>query len=74
MFGVDTELIELSNVEDTESEEEDKKDEIRLDYYNLAYDELIIIFVTLHAKYFLSLHHPEVSTPPPEQLSIFFYI
>jgi len=70
MMDIELELIELSTLEDTESEEEDKKeekkDEIRLDFYKTAYNELIAICVTLHNKDFLSLHHPDVSTPPPK--------
>lgn len=70
MIDGDAELMELSKVEDSESEEEDKKeenkDEIRLDFYNTSYDALIGTYLTLHAKDVLSLHHPEVNTPPPK--------
>jgi len=66
----DSELIELSTLEDSESEEEDKKeekkDEIRFDFYKTAYDELIAICRNLQDKDFLSMHHPDVSTPPPK--------
>lgn len=70
MLDSSVELIELSNMEDSESEEEDKKeenkDEIRLDFHNTSFDELIAICITIHPKDFLSLHHPEVNTPPPK--------
>lgn len=74
MFDGDSELIELSTVEDNESEEEDKKEEkkeeIRLDSYDAKYDELIAVGMTLYATNFLSLHHPDVSTPPPKYFAI----
>ncbi len=67
----DVELIELSTTEDSESEEEDKKeeskDEIRLGFHKSGYAKLIATCITLHAKDFLSLHHPEVNTPPPKK-------
>ena len=68
----DADLIELSKVEDSESEEEDKKeeqkDEIRLDFHDTTSDYLIATYMTLHAKDCPSLHHPEVRTPPPKYL------
>lgn len=69
LFDSKSELIELTNSEDNESEEdkkEEKKDEIRLDFYTASYNDLIARCITFRAKYFLSLHHPEVSVPPPK--------
>ena len=73
MVDGDVELIELCNSEDHESEEEDKKknknENLQIDLAFSKLDQLSATGKILYLKGFLSLHHPETSTPPPEYIS-----
>ena len=70
MIDSDTEFVELNTPEDSESEEEnekkDKKDKNR--YNPFAYNSIVNSFNlnSFGFKNFKSLHHPDVTTPPPK--------
>jgi hypothetical protein len=70
MMDSEQEIIELSTSEDTESEEENEKKE-KEDKNNLITLEFNVIDMLLlinlnNNKKFISLHHPDITTPPPE--------
>ena len=69
MIDSESDLIELCKTGDSETEEEnkkEKKDKIRIDLHSVKFENFVSTNVILHAEYFLSLHHPEITTPPPE--------
>ncbi len=70
LIDSESELIELCNFEDSESEEEEKKEEkddkVRMNLQTSMYYYSSSLENVLHSKAFLSLHPPEISTPPPK--------
>jgi len=78
MIDADSELIELSSSEEKEKEneseeekQEDKKekdDKIRSGFLSKSSNSYLSIFLTYHSKEYLTLHHPENATPPPQSI------
>ncbi len=70
MFDSEVELIEVCKTEENESEKEDNKKEkenrLQIDFYRANTDAFALCWSCLCTKEFESLHHPEVTTPPPE--------
>lgn len=67
MIDSETEFVELNTSEDSESEREnEKKDKNR--YNPFAYNSINNSFNldSFCFKNFKSLHHPDVTTPPPK--------
>ncbi len=74
MMDSDQDFIELSTSEDSESEEENEKKEKEDKNQIIAFEfNIIKHLLTLRSynnKNFISLHHPDISTPPPKVKSI----
>jgi hypothetical protein len=62
--------IELSTSEDSESEEEnekkDKEDKNRIITFDFIFIKTLLYLNRYSFKRFISLHHPDISTPPPK--------
>jgi len=74
MVDPDSELIELCNTDDAESEKEESKEEkndkLTIDMYDMRLDNPQNELSVLHSKDLLSLHDPDVTTPPPESVPV----
>ncbi len=79
MFNAETEIIELTNLEEKEGEEEDKKEnqkenkKKKEDRQNIAFlfnlDKSHMLNEIIHQSDIIaSLFHPEILTPPPEPI------
>ena len=75
MMDSEQEYFELSNSEDGESEQENEKKEkedknriITFEFNSIKTLHSLILFC---CENFISLHHPDISTPPPKLYSIF---
>jgi len=74
MVDPDSELIELCNMDDTESEKEESKEEkndkLTIDMDDMRLDIPQNILVLLHSEDLFSVHDPDVNTPPPESVPV----
>ena len=65
-------FIELCCSNDCESEEEqskkEKDDKVQVDLYTANVDISMFMVQTFHFRGFVSIHAPEITTPPPEYL------
>ena len=65
-----SELIELCESENSELEEKtdkkEKEDKLRIHLYTPKFDVSISQVITSHSEDFSSLHHLEITLPPPE--------
>ena len=77
----ESELIELSSSEEKEGEseeekkekeKEEKEDKIRSGFSSKNSSSYLSIFITNHSKDYLTLHHPENTTPTPQSTSLIF--
>lgn len=72
IVDMESELIELVHSEEGEAEKEDikKEKEIRISWNSrvMNISSLIPSYQHQDVSFFLSLHHPEITTPPPERL------
>lgn len=72
MMDSEQEIIELSTSEDTESEEEneneknEKEDKNNLITLEFNVIDMLLLINLNNNKKFISLHHPDITTPPPE--------
>lgn len=70
MIDSDLKLIELCCCDESESGEEDNKkekaDKYRMGLYTARFGIGQKVINILHSEGFRSLHHPEITTPPPE--------
>ncbi len=67
MIDSDTEFVELNTSEDSESEEENEvKDKSRTNSFPLKSIVYIFNVNSFCFENFKSLHHPDVTTPPPK--------
>lgn len=69
----DQDFIELSTSEDNESEEKaekkDKEDKNRIISFEFKSIKSLDALNRYSCKNFISLHYPDISTPPPKQNS-----
>lgn len=72
ILNSDSELIELISGEDKGASEEDSKkekaDTYLLDLSNSNLELLSSIIKCYHSEILLALHHPEITTPPPQSI------
>jgi len=68
MVDAETEVIELTNVEDSESEQEDKKEEFKNRAHINGNADLSFLIISNQSMVnnFYNSHLPEIHTPPPE--------
>ena len=70
MVDTEQDFIELSTTEDSESEEEnekkDKEDKNRIITFEYNSTKTHLCLNSHSFKKFISLHHPDISTPPPK--------
>lgn len=70
VFCAESELIELCNSsEHNESEEDTEKEKnhkLRIDINDLDTRDALLASVSSSFEHFSTLHHPEITTPPPE--------
>lgn len=70
MMDSDQDFIELSTSEDSESEEEkEKEDKDRIITFKFNYIKMLLSLKRSSCKKIISLHHPDISTPPPKLYS-----
>jgi len=73
MMDTDQDFIELSTSEDSESEEEiekkDKEDKNRIFTFEINLINALFSLNQYNNKNFISLHHPDITTPPPKLYS-----
>ena len=72
ILNSDSELIELIGGEDKGTEKEDlkneKSDNFILELCNSKIENLLSGFNRSHANIFIAIHHPEITTPPPQSI------
>lgn len=69
LIGSESELIELCSSDEADTEEEtkkDKNDKFQMSLYVPKTEVSASVIKVLHAEDYLSIHHPEITTPPPE--------
>jgi len=70
MMDSGKEFIELSTIEDSESEEENKITEKDNKYRSMTFKfnskKTLLELNSDSFKNYISLHHPDISTPPPK--------
>gem|GEM_PF-2026008 len=74
MMDSESELIELCNTDDSESEKEESKEEkddkLTLELHDMRLDIAQNKIVVFRSEYLFSLHDPDVTTPPPESVLV----
>lgn len=72
ILNSDSELIELIGGEDKGAGEEDlknkKSDNFYLDLSSSTLEILRSVLNSSHSTIFIAVHHPEISTPPPQSI------
>lgn len=70
MLDSEQDFIELTTTEDSESEEEnekkDKEDKNRVISFELNSIKSLLSLNSYLCRNYISLHHPDISTPPPK--------
>lgn len=69
LLDLDKETIELCSCDDADSGEDNKKekeDKFRIGLYFPKFEISMSTIRVLHSEDFQSIHHPEITTPPPE--------
>ena len=67
MMGSESELIEFCNSETNEGDnKKSENDEIKIDLHITRFDNFGKTVNVLYAADLIPLHHPEITTPPPE--------